>query len=172
MRTISQDTITRLRELLNLLSKRPVTIDEIVLKTSIPNSTTAHKLLAKLSNEHGFTVIVTKVKKRTTRCGTKIGMYYLCATQHAKAAKTTDDELGKRCGTVSLSKKIKEMMANDYSIDYICAKLDRTRSCILYHANKNGIDTTVRRDKSTPARPVVTDNDLLTIYSPRPKSLT
>ncbi len=171
MRTISQDTVLRLKEILNLLSKKPVTIDEIVSGTSIPNATTAHKLIAKLGNDYGFTVIVTKVNRRAERCGTRLGMYYLCATQHHRLSKITDDELGKRIATANLPKKIKTMMDGGYSIDFICASLDKTRSCILYHANKGGIDTNVKRDKSTPVKPVVTDNDRLTIYMPRPKSL-
>jgi hypothetical protein len=172
MRTISQDTILRLKEMIMLLVEKPVTIDEIVFKTSIPNSTTAHKLIAKLGNDYGFNVIVSKVNRRAQRCGTRLGVYSICATQHDKARKVTDDELGKRTATANLPVRIQALMKGGYSIDYICASLDKTRSCILYHATKNNIDTTIKRDKKTPDKPVVTENDLLTIYMPRPKILS
>lgn len=172
MRTISQDTIIRLKEMLKLLVAKPVTIDDIVVKTSIPNSTTAHKLIAKLSNDYGFTVEVSKVNRRAQRCGTRLGVYSICDSQHERARKITDDELGKRVAAANLPHKIVALMDGGYSIDYICAKLDKTRSCILYHAEKHNIKTTVKRDKNTPEKPIVTENDLLTIYMPRPKSLS
>lgn len=171
MRTISQETVLRLKELLNLIAEKPVTIREIVENTSIPSSTTAHKLIAKLSNDYGFTILVTKVSHRADRCVTRRGCYQLCPNHKQKLLSISDDELGKRVGMVNLLNKIDKLMKDGYSIDFICASLDRTRSCILYQASKNNIETTVRRDKCTPVKPTVTKNDLLTIYMKRPKSL-
>lgn len=171
MRTISQETVLRLKELLNLIAEKPVTIRQIVDSTSIPSSTTAHKLIAKLSNDYGFTVLVTKVSHRADRCVTRRGMYQLCPKHKKRLLNISDDELGKRVGIVNLLTKIDNLMKDGYSIDFICASLDKTRSCILYQASKHNIDTTVKRDKSTPVKPTLTSNDLLTVYMKRPKSL-
>lgn len=171
MRTTSQETVLRLKELLNIIAEKPATISEIVEKTSIPSPTTAHKLIAKLSNDYNFTVLVTKKNHRADRCVTRRGHYHLSQESKERLLKITDDELGKRVGVVNLITKIDSLMKGGYSIDFICASLDRTRSCILYQASKHNIDTTVKRDKSTPVKPAYTKNDMLTIYMGRPKSL-
>lgn len=171
MRTINADTVLKMREVLNLLNTKPVTISQIVELTSMTNSTSTHKILARLSSDYGFNIIVDKRSRRTKKCGTRFGVYSLCPTDRLRLIAITDEELGKRGGMATLPDKIKKLMSLGYSIDYICASLDKTRSCILYHANKNGIDTVVRRDKHTPVKPVVTSSDRITIYMPRPKSL-
>lgn len=171
MRTISADTVLRMREILTLLSIRPVTIDEIVEKTTIPNSTSTHKLLARLSNDYGFKIVVDKRRRKLDKCGTRFGVYSLCPTQADRLKRITDEELGKRESLASLPVRIKKLLDGGYSIDYISSKLDKTRSCIIYHASKNGLNASVKRDKSTPTKPVVTENDKITIYMKRPKSL-
>lgn len=171
MRTISRKTVLRMREVLNLLAERPVTISEIVRLTSMPNSTSTHKLLARLSSDYGFKIIAEKRSRKAEKCGTRFGVYSLCPTQLARQGSISDIELGKRCSIEALPSKIQQLMSGGYSIDYICAVLDKTRSCVLYHATKHGLDTKVKRDKSTPVKPVVTATDRLTIYMPVPKSL-
>lgn len=171
MRTISADTISKLKELLHLLCGKPVTIKEIVIQTSLTNSNAAHKMLSRLSTDYGFNIVASKQNKKSTKCGTRYCVYRIHDSDIERALNISDSVLGKSEGDEHFKRRIDDLMQAGYPIDYICAALDKSRACVLYHAEKNNLITQVRRDKSTPVKPVVTNNDKLTIYMPRPKSL-
>lgn len=171
MRPVSKETIIRLRELLTLLTQEKVSIEQILLRTSIPTASIARKMIVKLKQEHSIEVEATYLRKNTASSSTRYCLYTIEEKHRKKALELTDPELGKSVVTDGLPDKIKELAKAGYDIDFICGKLDKTRSCILYHAEKGGINLKVKRNKKLATRPPTTSNDLLTIYMPRPKSL-
>lgn len=171
MRRISPETVVRLRELIVLLTNESASIEQIVEKTSIPKASNARKMIVKLKQDYGITVNSVMQRKKMPSSSTYFCIYSIDDSDKEKALTLTSEELGKCVSAKALPLKIKALADAGHDIDFICGKLDKTRSCIMYHVEKYNLKIKARRNKELSCAPPIASNDMLTIYMPRPKCL-